>query len=177
MLPDISPPAPRPLSARAVGATARSLLLFGAILTFVGGSMTVIFTVTGGAFWDDILLDRRGVTVPATTGMTEPTDFYVNDQQVHLVHYTFTDANGVARAGSGRTLDPAGFYGRSGVQIDYDPRSPGRSRLHGGAASAAGFFILLPFSALATGTIVLSIGVHRWRAMRAASQPKRSVAA
>jgi len=167
VLPDMPPPAPRRFRLRAVDATARFQLLFGAIWMFVNSFISVIFTVTGGPFWDDVLLDRRGVTARAATGTTEPTSSWVNHGRVHLVHYTFTDATGVQRAGSGRTTDPAAFYGMPGIEIDYDPRSPDRSRVHGGSASLMGGFILVPFAFFVLGSIVLAFGLRRVGAVRA----------
>jgi hypothetical protein len=167
VLPDMPPPAPRRFQLRAVDATARFQLLFGAIWMFVGGFIGVIFTITGGPFWDDVLLDQRGVTVRAATGTIEPTSSSLNHRRVHLVRYTFTDATGVQRAGSGRTTDPAAFYGVPGVEIDYDPRSPDRSRVHGESASLMGGFILLPVAFFVAGSIVLAFGLRRVRAVRA----------
>ena len=167
VLPDMPPPAPRRFQLRAVDATARFLLLFGAIWMFVGGLLSVIFTITIGPFWDDILLDRRGVTVQAATGTIEPTSLRVNSRRVHLIHYTFTDATGVARAGSGRTTDPAAFNGVPGIEIDYDPRSPDRTRVHGETASPMGGLILLPFAFFVAGAIVFAFGLRRVRAVRA----------
>jgi hypothetical protein len=172
------PPAPRRFPLRAIDPPARLLLLFGAIWMVVQSFTVAIFIVVGGPFWDDILLDRRGVTVRATLGMIEPTRTRVNGRQAHCVYYTFTDASGVTHAGSGATLEPAAFYSSSDLEIDYDPKSPARSRLHGGRASSIGLGILWPLVFFAAGAIVLGFGVRRVRAMRAIyvhGQPARAV--
>ena len=166
VLEDIPPPAPRPFRFRAVDATARFLVLFGAIWMGVGGFISVVFTVAGGPFWDDILLDRRGVTANAKLGLLEPTSSSVNGRRVHRVHYTFTDRDGVEHAGAGGTTDPARFY-LPNMSIDYDPQAPSRSRLTGGSASFFGLFSLFPLGFAVVGAIVASFGLRRVRAVRA----------
>ena len=176
VLPETPPPAPRPFRFRAIGASALFLLLFGGIWMTVGGIISIVFAVAGGPFWDDMLLDRRGVTAKATTGLLEPTNSWVNHRQVHRVHYTFTDATGVERAGVGQTTDPASFYAPS-LSIDYDPRSPARTRLGGGSASFFGLFILFPLAFAVVGAIVFSFGLRRLLATRAIyvhGQPARA---
>jgi hypothetical protein len=180
VLPEMPPPAPRPFRFRAVGAAALFLLLFGGIWMTVGGAISVVFTVVGGPFWDDLLLDRRGVTAKAAAGLIEPTSARINRRRVHRVHYTFTDAGGVERAGSGITTDPdrvARLWGPFDLPIDYDPRAPERSRLTGESASLFGLFVLFPFAFAAVGAIVFAQGLRRLRTVRAIyvhGQPARA---
>jgi hypothetical protein len=166
VLTEMPPPAPRPFPFRAVDAGARFLLLFGAIWMFVGGFISVVFTIAGGPVWDDLLLDRRAVTAGATRGTIEPTSSRINGRPVHRVHYTFTDERGVEHAGAGNTTDPASFY-MATLPVEYDPQAPGRSRLKGGSASFFGLFILFPLAFFVVGTIVFLVGARRVRAVRA----------
>jgi hypothetical protein len=174
------PPAPRPFRLRAVDAAAWFLLLFGGIWLTVGGMISIVFTIVGGPCWDDILLDRRGVTTMGAAGLIEPTSARINGQQVHRVHYTFTDAGGAAHAGSGQTTDPdriARLWGPFDLPIDYDPRAPDRSRLSGESSSLFGLFVLFPFAFAVVGAIVFWLGLRRVRAARAIyvnGQPARA---
>jgi hypothetical protein len=128
--------------------------------------ISVVFTAAGGPLWDDVLLDRRGVTANATLGMVEPTNSSVNGRLVHRVHYTFKDRDGVTHTGAGGTTEPWTFYAPT-LSSDYDPQAPSRSRLAGGSASFFGFFVLIPLAFAVVGTIIFSSGLRRIRAVRA----------
>jgi len=170
MLPDMPPPAPRPFRFRAVGGAVRFVLLFGGILMTVGTIIAVVFTAVGGPFWDDLLLDRRGVTTRGAAGLIEPTSGRINRRPVHRVHYTFADAGGVEHAGSSQTTDPdriARLWGPFDLPIDYDPRAPERSRLSGESSSLFGMLVLIPLAFAAVGAILVASGVGRVRAVRA----------
>jgi len=166
VLPDVPPPAPRPFPLRAVDVAAKFLLLFGGIWMFVGTLISVIFTVAGGPFWYDLLLDRRAVKTSATLGMMEPTQSWVNGRQVHRVHYTFVDGSGVERHGTGQTTDPAAFYNPH-LSIDYDPQAPQLSRLTGTSASFFGLFVLFPLAFAVAGAAVFWSGLRRVLGVRA----------
>jgi hypothetical protein len=164
---EMPPPAPRPFPLRAVDAHARFLVMFGAIWLAVGSIISVAFTAAGGPFWDDLLLDRRGVTAPAKMGLIEPTNSSVNGRLVYRVRYIFVDRNGVPRDGTGSTTDPASFYGQTELTIQYDPLAPARTRLAGGSASFFGLFVLFPFAFAVVGAIVVGFGLRRAAATRA----------
>jgi hypothetical protein len=158
--PDRPPPAPRPFRLRAVDAVAWFLLLFGGIWMTVGGILTIVFTVVGGPFWNDIVLDRHGVRASATMGTIEETGSRVNRRRVHSVHYVFTDRDGVEHHGVGHTTEPWRFYAPN-LQIEYDPRRPELSRISGERASVFGLYGLLPMGFAAVGAIVFGLGMRR----------------
>ena len=167
VLPETPPPAPRPFRFRAIGAMPRFLLLLDDVLTIVGGMMSTI-CIVGGA-WDDILLDRCGVTTKGAVALIEPTWVRSNGRQMHRVRYTFTDAGGVEHAGSGQTTDPdriARLWGPFDLSIDYDPRAPQRSRLSGESPSRGTLAVLISHAIAAAGVIVFLFGVRGLLAVR-----------
>jgi hypothetical protein len=164
-LPGTPPPAPRPFRLRALDATAWFRLLFGGIWLTVGGIVTVVFTVVGGPFWNDIALDRHGVKANAIMGTMEATNTRVNRQRVHRVHYVFTDRDGVERHGVGQTTEPWRFYAPR-FQIEYDPGRPGLSRISGERSSVFGLLVLFPFGFAAVGAFVFALGMRRVLAVR-----------
>jgi hypothetical protein len=163
--PDMPPPAPRPFRLRAVDAVAWFKLLFGGIWLTVGGIISIVFTVTGGPFWNDVVLDRRGVRAEATLGTMEATSSYINRRRVHRVLYVFTDRNGVEQHGVGQTTEPWRFYAPN-LTIEYDPQRPQVSRISGERSSVFGLFVLLPVGFAAVGAIVFGLGMRRVLAVR-----------
>lgn len=158
--PDRPPPAPRPFRLRAVDAVAYFQLLFGGIWLTVGGIITIVFTVVGGPFWNDIVLDRHGVKVNAILGTIEETSSRVNRRPVHRVHYVFTDRDGVERHGVGQTTEPWRFYAPD-LQIEYDPGRPELSRISGERSSVFGLFGLFPMGFAVVGAIVFGLGMRK----------------
>ena len=164
-LADRPPPAPRPFRLRAVDATAWFRLLFGGIWLTVGGVVAIVFTVVGGPFWNDIVLDRHGVKADAIMRTMEDTRSRVNGRRVHRVLFTFTDRDGVERHGMAQTTEPWRFYAPR-FQIEYDPGLPELSRISGERSSVFGLFVLFPFGFAAVGAIVFGLGMRRVLAVR-----------
>jgi hypothetical protein len=154
------PPAPRPFRWRAVDAVAWFRLLFGGIWLTVGGIITIVFTVAGGPFWNDILLDRHGVKADAIMGTMEATNSRINKRQVHRVLFTFTDLHGVERHRMAQTTEPWRFYAPR-LQIEYDPERPQLSRISGERSSVFGLFALMPMGFAVVGALVFGLGMRR----------------
>jgi hypothetical protein len=150
---------------RAVDATSWFRILFGGIWLTVGGIVTVVFTVAGGPFWNDITLDRHGVKADAILGSVEATNTRVNRRRVHRLHYVFTDRDGVERHGVAQTTEPSGFYAPR-FQIEYDPARPEVSRISGERASVFGLFVLFPLGFAGVGASVFALGMSRVLAVR-----------
>ena len=55
------PLSPRPFRFRALDATTGFLLLFGGIWAFVDAAVVIGLSLAGGPYWNDLILDRRGV--------------------------------------------------------------------------------------------------------------------
>jgi hypothetical protein len=158
------PPAPRRFPWRALEGAPAFLMLFGGIWGLVGTLVTIVFTVTGGPFWNDLILDRRGVSTQAVPTSVEPTGIRINHRRVFRVHYTFADAAGVARTGAAGTTS-GGVISQARQQtplaIEYDPRTPERSRLRGESASAIGLLVLIPLAFGSIGAVLFALGLRR----------------
>jgi len=160
-----SPPdlPPRRFPLRALGAKTVFVLLFGAIWFGVGSTITAAFTAGGGGVWNDVILDRRGLTVNATPIAIERTSSTVNHARVYRIVCSFVDARGVPRTAGGGTTDSA-LLARAQqhepISIDYDPYDTSRARLTGGGASFFGWFVLFPFAFALIGGITLASGVR-----------------
>jgi len=158
------PPAPRQFPWRALEAVPAFLMLFGAIWGLVGTIVTIAFTVTGGPFWDDLILDRRGVGAQAIPTSVEPTGIRINHRRVFRIHYTFADTSGATRAGAAGTTS-GGVISQARHQtplaIEYDPRMPERSRLRGERASVIGLFVLIPLAFGSIGGVLFALGARR----------------
>jgi hypothetical protein len=93
------PPAPRRFPWRTLDAAPGFLMLFGGIWCLVGSMMVVLFSLTGGPFWNDLILDRRAVPTQATPTSVDRTGIRVNNRRGIRVRYGFTDAAGARHAG------------------------------------------------------------------------------
>ncbi len=164
------PPAPRPFRWRAIGASPLFLLMFGGIWLFVGTLITTVFTAAGGPVWNDIILDRRGVTAQATPLGVERTGSHVNGAYVHRISFRFTDGAGAAQTGSAGTTDwPTIARAQAGepLAIEYDPRAPALARVTGGRASFFGWFVLFPLAFALVGAAIVRAGLRRALRVRA----------
>jgi len=139
-------------------------MFVGGIRGLIGCIMSVAFSLTGGPYWNDLILDRSGVTTEAVPTAVEPTGIRVNNRRVFRVHYTFADTAGTTRAGSAGTTS-GGVVSQARhhtpLEIEYDPRSPERSRLRGESASAIGPFVLIPVCFGAIGIALFAFGLRR----------------
>jgi hypothetical protein len=162
-------PAPRRFPLRALDTAAGFLILFGGIWALVGSIVSVAFTVTGGPLWNDLILDRRGVTAQALPTSVEPTGIRLDHRRVFRVHYTFRDAAGATRLSSAGSINArviAEARQQLPMTIEYDPRQPERSRVRGERASPLGLLVLIPVGFLLIGTLVLAFGLRRARRQR-----------
>lgn len=163
------PPSPRPFRYRAIDAMTAFLLLFGAIWAVVDLAVVIGLSVATGPFWNDLILDRRGVAAEAWVTSVAPTSTHVSGRSVYRVAYTFTDAAGVTRTTSSLTTASAliGAVRGTPVAIDYDPQSPSRARPDGARASVVGLFILIPVGMALVGGIIFLLGLRRVARIRA----------
>lgn len=88
---DIPSSSPRPFRFAVLDTVTRTQMLLGGFLALFGLLVSVILTVKGGPFWNDLVLDRRGVDAQGTPTSIEPTEDYVNDRRFYRVAYTFKD--------------------------------------------------------------------------------------
>jgi hypothetical protein len=161
---DAPPPPPRRFRLGALDSSTVFLLLFGGIWAFVGLTISVVFTVGGGPFWNDLTLDQRGTRVMATPVGVSPTGSRVNGRQVFRIEYEFADAAGARRSGSGGTTDGwwiARAEQRQPLEVEYDPTRPALSRLRGQKASFFGLFVLFPFAFFVVGAVIVLNGARR----------------
>ena len=131
---DAPPLAPRPFRLRAIDAVSVFLLLFGGIWAVVDVAVVVGLSAAGGPFWNDLILDRRGVAVVATIDSVERTHTRVNGRYVNRVACTFSDAAGTRQATSALTTSFAVIGAPSG---DAD-RDRVRPTIAGARAAAGG---------------------------------------
>jgi Protein of unknown function (DUF3592) len=146
------------------------LLLFGGIWGLIGTILAIVLSLVGGPFWNDLILDRRGVAAEARLTSVEPTSMQVNGGLVYRIGYTFADATGNPRAGSAGTTRPDAIVvgGRQApLAIEYDPQAPARSRLRGERASAIGLLVLLPLGFAVVGGLLFAFGGRRAVRLRA----------
>ena len=157
------PLAPRPFRIRAIDAVSVFLLLFGGIWAVVGGVAAVGLSVAAGPFWNDVILDRRGVAVVATIDSVQQTHTRVNGRYVSRVACSFASAGGTPHATSVLTTDFAVIGARPAtpVAIEYDPQSPSRARLRGERASMLGALIFLPLGMALVGSALFALGLRR----------------
>ena len=162
------PLAPRPFRARAIDAVSVFLLLFGGIWAVVGIVVTVGLSVAAGPFWNDPILDRRGVAVVATIDSVQRTQTRVNGRYVNRLACTFVDALGKTRATSVFTTSFAVIGARPAtpIMIQYDPKSPARARIQGERASMLGAFIFIPLGMGLVGVLLGASGLRRVRQLR-----------
>jgi len=160
--------APRPFRIRAIDAVSVFLLLFGGIWAVVDVPVVIGLSVVGGPFWNDLILDRRGVAVVATIDSVQRTQTRVNGRYVNRVACTFSDAAGTTHSTSALTTDFAVIGARptTPILIEYDPQSPGRARLQGERASMLGALIFIPFGMGLVGVVLFALGLRRVRALR-----------
>jgi hypothetical protein len=157
------PLAPRPFRLRAIDAVSVFLLLFGGIWAVVGLVVAIGLSAAGGPFWNDLILDRRGVAVVATIDSVERTHTRVNDRYVNRVACTFSDAAGTRQTTSALTTSFAvlGAPPATPIAIEYDPQSPARARISGERASILGGYIFIPFGMGLAGIVLFAIGIRR----------------
>ena len=164
------PPAPRPFRWRSLPFFAVFTLLFGGIWLAVGLFISLIFTIVGGPFWNDMILDDRGVTAQATpTGVTM-TSSRINGEYVREIRYTFSDERGAQHEGRTGTTDVLLVQRATAempITIEYVPESPALSRIKGERASFFGPFILIPVGFALVGAVVAGFGVLRTLRVRA----------
>lgn len=155
--------APRPFRFRAIDAVSVFLLLFGGIWAVVGVVVAVGLSVAAGPFWNDLILDRRGVAVVATIDSVQQTHTRVNGRYVNRVACTFSDAAGATQATSALTTSFAVIGARPAtpIAIEYDPQSPSRARLQGEQASMLGAFIFIPVGMGLVGSALFALGLRR----------------
>jgi Protein of unknown function (DUF3592) len=168
--PPFPPPAPRAFRLGALDAGTAFLLLFGGIWGLVGTILAIVLSVAGGPFWNDLILDRRGVAAEARLTSVEPTSMHVSGGSVYRIGYTFADATGNTRAGSTGTTHPETIVGagrQAPLAIEYDPEAPARSRLRGERASVIGLFGLLPLGFAVAGVLLFALGGRRAVRLRA----------
>jgi hypothetical protein len=165
---DAPPPAPRPFRLGAIDAVSVFLLLFGGIWAVVGLVVGIALSAAAGPFWNDPILDRRGVAVVATIDSVERTHTRVNDRYVNRVACTFSDAAGMRQSTSALTTNFAVIGARPAtpIAIEYDPQSPTRARLQGERASMLGALIFLPLGMGMVGSVLFAIGLRRVRRLR-----------
>lgn len=163
------PPAPRPFPLRAIEATTAMFLLVGATWALIGVIAGTALLSTAGAPWTDMILDRRGVVANGQATAARPKSTRVNGRRVFEIDYSFTDASGVAHAGSTVTTNRhlvVETKVNTALAIDYDPRQPDRTRVHGERASLVGIPGLLPYGIATLGLVAVAIGARRARRLR-----------
>jgi hypothetical protein len=162
------PLAPRPFRLRAIDAGSVFLLLFGGIWAVVGLVVGIALNAAAGPFWNDPILDRRGVAAVATIDSVERTPTRVNGRYVNRVACTFSDAAGTRHATSALTTSFAvvGARPSTPIAIEYDPQSPARARLQGERASMLGALIFLPLGMGMVGSVLFAIGLLRVKRLR-----------
>jgi hypothetical protein len=144
--------------------------LFGGIWGFIGTTLAIVFSLVGGPFWNDLILDRRGVAAQARVTSVEPTSMRINERLVYRIDYTFADATGNPRAGSARTTRPETIVGagrQAPLAIEYDPAAPARSRLWGKRASPVGPLVLMLLGFALVGGLLFALGGRRAVRLRA----------
>jgi len=162
-------PAPRPFPVPALDSTTGALLLVGAIWALIGAIAGTALLSTAGAPWNDMILDRRGVVAQGQALSAIARNTRVNRRRVFELTYSFTDAGGVARTTSTVTTNRhlvAEARTNAPLAIDYDPRQPERTRIHGERASLVGVPGLLPFGIAMVGLVTFALGVRRARRVR-----------
>ncbi|MDB4983718.1 MAG: hypothetical protein JWM82_4470 [Myxococcales bacterium] len=162
----MNPPAPAPRRFRvsALDSSTTFQLLFGGIWAFVGLTLSVVFTMVGGPFWNDLALDSRGVRAEATPTDVSPTSSRINGRRMFKIEYSFADAASAAHSGACGTTNVASIARaeqRQPLEIEYDPARPALSRLRGESASFFGLFVLFPFAFFVVGAILVSVGMRR----------------
>jgi hypothetical protein len=162
------PLAPRPFRLRAIDAVSVFLLLFGGIWAVVGGVVVIGLSIAAGPFWNDPILDRRGVAVVATIDSVQRTQTRVDGRYVNRVACTFVDAAGRTQATSVFTTSFAVIGARPAtpVLIQYDPQSPARARMQGERASMLGALIFIPLGTGLVGVVLFALGLRRVRRLR-----------
>ena len=146
------------------------MLLFGGIWGLVGFVLPVVFTVVGGPFWNDRILDDRGVRTDAQPFEVHPTSARINRRTVQEIQVRFTDGDGQEHIGHVGTINPAVIASaRRGtpISIDYDPQHPELLRVTGGRASLFGMLGLMPLAFAVVGASVFVVGLLRARRSRA----------
>ncbi len=147
------------------------MLLFGGIWGLIGTTLAIVLSVAGGPFWNDLILDRRGVAASARLTSVEPTSMRISGGFVYRIDYTFADATGSPRVGSARTTMPpeaiVGAGRQAPLAIEYDPKAPERSRPRGERASAFGLMVLLPLGFAVVGGLLFALGGRRAVRLRA----------
>jgi len=163
------PPAPRRFRLRALDPSTAVFMLVGAIWAVVGAIAGSALLSTAGAPWTDMILDRRGLVARGQALAATARSTRVNGRRVFQLDYSFTDATGAARSSSMATTSRqlvAEARLHAPFAIDYDPRRPARSRIHGERASLVGIAGLLPFGIASVGLLFVAIGVRRARRLR-----------
>jgi hypothetical protein len=146
------------------------MLLFGGIWGLVGVVLTVVFTVVGGPFWNDRILDDRGVRTDAHPFEVHPTNTRINRRTVQEIQLRFTDRAGQEHVGHVGSTSPSVIASaRKGepIAIDYDPQDPELIRVAGGSASVFGMLVLMPLGFAAVGAVLFVIGLLGARRTRA----------
>jgi hypothetical protein len=162
------PLAPRPFRLRAIDAVSVFLLLFGGIWAVVDVPVVIGLSVAAGPFWNDLILDRRGVAVVATIDSVQRTQTRVNGRHVNRVACTFFDAAGAPHSTSALTTSFAviGAPPTTPILIEYDPQSPARARMQGERASMLGALIFIPLGMSLVGIVLFALGLRRVSRLR-----------
>ena len=156
-------PPPRPLRLGAIPPMSGFLLLFGGIWLLVGTILTTVFTLVGGPFWQDLVLDQRGVEAQALPGAVEGTNATSNGEAVQRIRYSFTDRDGATQQGDTGTTDSVLVQRAMSGQpltVVYDPGAPALSRIAGEKKSFFGLLILLPLGFAGVGAIIFGLGLR-----------------
>jgi hypothetical protein len=146
------------------------MLLFGGIWGLVGVVLTVVFTSVGGPFWNDRILDDRGVRTDAQPFEVHPTSTRINRRTVQEIQLRFTDGAGQEHIGHVGTTSPSVIASaRKGtpIAVEYDPQDLERIRVAGGSASLFGMLGLMPLAFALVGGILFVVGMRGARRMRA----------
>lgn len=167
---DAPPPAPRPFRFQSLPIAVIVKVILGGILSLNGVSIALVFTLIGGPFWNDSLLDDRGVERRVTPTHVEPTGSRVNNERVYEIHYIYTAADGSTQSGvvssrNDSTLEAA--RAKDALTIEYDPERPAVSRIKGESASVFGLFTLIPVATALIGLAILLSGLPGVRRIRA----------
>lgn len=160
----VPPGTPRSAPARSyVGSMGWFGLLFGGIWAIVGWAITLGFLFFGRPFWEDWILDGRGVPASGTPLGVEDTSSTVNGRRVREITLRFRDGDGIERTARSGTTD-GGLVERArkgqSLALHYDPARPERARIDGTRLSVFGLWVLFPFVFAAVGTVIIAFSLR-----------------
>lgn len=144
------------------------LLLFGGIWAVVDVAVVIGLSVAAGPFWNDLILDRRGVAVVATIDSVQRTQTRLNGRYVNRVGCSFSDFAGRRQETSALTtsFEIIGAPPGTPISIEYDRQSPARARIQGERASMLGALIFIPLGMGLSGVVLFAFGVRRVSRLR-----------